>query len=147
MELANISQTTQILGEQYPILKLSLFAIIILIVLSIIIIFIKKFVEKIAVRSADYFYSKIKKDSLQSENDISDQNLSKQVEKKSTDLPMLSFSVPQRSPNFTGREDILTQLRTALTSDQSAAWKQALTGLGGKGKSQIAVQYAHRYQK
>jgi hypothetical protein len=60
---------------------------------------------------------------------------------------ILSISLPPRNPNFTGREDILAQLRSALTSGQIAAWKQALTGLGGTGKSQIAAEYAYRYQQ
>ena len=58
----------------------------------------------------------------------------------------LSASLPPRNPNFTGREDILAQLRSALTSGQIAAWKQALTGLGGTGKSQIAAEYAYRHK-
>ncbi len=69
-----------------------------------------------------------------------------QSEPESPAPVLLSFSIPQSNPNFTGREDILAQLRTALTSGQVGAWKQALTGLGGKGKSQIAAEYAHRYQ-
>jgi hypothetical protein len=50
-----------------------------------------------------------------------------------------------RNPNFTGREDLLTQLRTALTSGQPAALTQALAGLGGVGKTQLATEYAYRY--
>jgi tetratricopeptide (TPR) repeat protein len=65
---------------------------------------------------------------------------------KPADPCVLSVSLPPRNPSFTGREDILAQLRTALTSGQIAAWKQALTGLGGTGKSQIAAEYAYRYQ-
>jgi len=40
----------------------------------------------------------------------------------------------------------LAELRTALTSGQVALWKQALTGLGGTGKSQIAAEYAHSHK-
>lgn len=55
--------------------------------------------------------------------------------------------LPQRNPNFTGREDILAELRVALTSGLVAGWKQALTGLDGTGKSQIAMEYAYRHKE
>ena len=53
-----------------------------------------------------------------------------------------------RNPNFTGRDDLLAALRTALASGQPAALTQAqaVYGLGGVGKSQIAVEYAYRNQ-
>jgi len=50
-----------------------------------------------------------------------------------------------RNPNFTGREDLLSQLRSALTSGQPAALTQAIHGLGGVGKTQLAVEYAYRH--
>jgi tetratricopeptide (TPR) repeat protein len=50
-----------------------------------------------------------------------------------------------RNPNFTGREDLLTRLRQALTSGQPAALTQAIHGLGGVGKTQLAVEYAYRH--
>jgi tetratricopeptide (TPR) repeat protein len=50
-----------------------------------------------------------------------------------------------RNPNFTGRETLLTQLRAALTSGQPAALTQAIHGLGGVGKTQLAVEYAYRH--
>ena len=56
------------------------------------------------------------------------------------------WNVPhRRNPNFTGREDLLGQLRTALTSGQPAALAQTLVGLGGVGKTQLATEYAYRY--
>jgi hypothetical protein len=51
----------------------------------------------------------------------------------------LSFAVPQRNLNHTGREDILAQLRSALTSGEIGMWKLALTGLGGRGKSGLLL--------
>ena len=51
-----------------------------------------------------------------------------------------------RNPNFTGREDILSALRLALTSGELAAWKQAVAGMGGVGKTQLAVEYIYRYK-
>src|SRR5437588_10292678 len=59
------------------------------------------------------------------------------------------WNVPyKRNLLFTGREEILTQLRTALTSEgQPMALGQplAISGLGGIGKTQVAVEYAYRY--
>ena len=56
----------------------------------------------------------------------------------------------RRNPLFTGQEDILTRLRTALTVNKTAALTQqatpqAISGLGGIGKTQIALEYAYRY--
>jgi hypothetical protein len=42
---------------------------------------------------------------------------------------------PQPQLYFTGREDLLTRLRLALTSGQPAALTQAIHGLGGVGKT------------
>jgi tetratricopeptide (TPR) repeat protein len=50
------------------------------------------------------------------------------------------------NPNFTGREGILKALRLALTSGEPAAWKQAITGMGGVGKTQLAVEYIYRHK-
>jgi hypothetical protein len=51
-----------------------------------------------------------------------------------------------RNPNFTGREDALSELRLALTSGEPAAWKQAAFGMGGVGKTQLAVEYIYRHK-
>lgn len=60
-------------------------------------------------------------------------------------LPPL-WTVPhRRNPNFTGREELLQELREKLTSGQPAALTQAIHGLGGVGKTQIAIEYAFRY--
>jgi hypothetical protein len=56
------------------------------------------------------------------------------------------WNIPHhRNPNFTGREGILKALRLALTSGEPAAWKQAITGMGGVGKTQLAVEYIYRH--
>ncbi|MBI2877070.1 MAG: tetratricopeptide repeat protein [Candidatus Tectomicrobia bacterium] len=60
-------------------------------------------------------------------------------------LPSI-WNVPHhRNPNFTGRETLLADLRTALISGEPAALIQAISGLGGVGKTQLAVEYAYRH--
>ena len=58
------------------------------------------------------------------------------------------FTVPYpRNDYFTGREAILTQLHETLGQTGTAAISQAkaISGLGGVGKTQTAVEYAYRY--
>jgi len=53
--------------------------------------------------------------------------------------------VPPRNPVFTGRDELLAQLeRRLLTESMTAVLPQALHGMGGVGKSQIAIEYAYR---
>ena len=59
-----------------------------------------------------------------------------------TSLPHL----PPRNPNFTGREEELENLRASLLDGGTAALTQAITGLGGVGKTQLAIEYAHRHR-
>ncbi|HVS44933.1 MAG TPA: FxSxx-COOH system tetratricopeptide repeat protein, partial [Candidatus Dormibacteraeota bacterium] len=56
------------------------------------------------------------------------------------------FRVPPRNPIFTGREQLLTDLDAALASGARTALVQAITGLGGAGKTQVAIEYAHRHR-
>jgi len=56
-----------------------------------------------------------------------------------------TWNVPHnRNPNFTGREEHLASLKTALGSGKPAALTQAIHGLGGVGKTQLALEYAYR---
>jgi tetratricopeptide (TPR) repeat protein len=57
--------------------------------------------------------------------------------------PAPVFNLPfPRNPFFTGREDQLEKIHAALTSRGRAA----LSGLGGIGKTQTALEYAYRHQ-
>jgi tetratricopeptide (TPR) repeat protein len=51
----------------------------------------------------------------------------------------------ERNPFFTGREEVLQALHTALNGQGAAALTQAISGLGGIGKTQTALEYAYRY--
>jgi tetratricopeptide (TPR) repeat protein len=57
------------------------------------------------------------------------------------------WNIPQgRNLNFTGREEMLAELRRALTAGGKAALTQtqAIHGLGGVGKTQLAIECAYR---
>ncbi|MDG4784477.1 FxSxx-COOH system tetratricopeptide repeat protein [Micromonospora sp. WMMD1102] len=54
------------------------------------------------------------------------------------------WRVPARNPAFTGRAAILETLRNRLHRHPTAQ-PLALLGLGGVGKTQIALEYAHRF--
>ena len=66
-------------------------------------------------------------------------------------VPAIRHNVPPRNKNFTGREDILGQLRDPSASKVTAVvpsdpLPRALQGLGGVGKTAVAIEYVHRYQ-
>jgi tetratricopeptide (TPR) repeat protein len=64
--------------------------------------------------------------------------------------PAEVFQAPARNPRFTGRSTELRELRSMLRSQPgSAAFSGAvvaLTGMGGIGKSELALEYAHRFR-
>ena len=60
------------------------------------------------------------------------------------------WNIPySRNPFFTGRDQILTRLHTLLLANQPAVLVQppAISGLGGIGKTQTAIEYAHRHRE
>jgi tetratricopeptide (TPR) repeat protein len=50
-------------------------------------------------------------------------------------------TLPGRNPFFTGREQVLTEVHAAL----AVRGRAALSGIGGIGKTQTALEYAHRH--
>ncbi len=61
----------------------------------------------------------------------------------------LQWNIPySRNPYFTGRAKLLQSLHDQLSSGNTMALTQAqaISGLGGIGKTQTAIEYAHRHQ-
>jgi hypothetical protein len=58
------------------------------------------------------------------------------------------FNVPSKNMFFTGREKYIEQLHEALKLNGAMALSQpqAISGLGGIGKTQTAVEYAYKYR-
>ena len=57
------------------------------------------------------------------------------------------WNIPyERNPLFTGLEDVLKKLSESLRTGKTAALAQpqAISGMGGIGKTQTAVEYAYR---
>ena len=83
------------------------------------------------VREVDQWY-----ESPSREGDSSDQ--------EDSSLHTKVFNFPfSRNPFFTGRETLLESIHAGLTS----RGRVALSGLGGIGKTQIALEYAYRHQQ
>lgn len=62
-----------------------------------------------------------------------------------TDFPTI-WNIPfPRNPFFLAREDLLITLHEHLQQGRHAAITQAISGLGGVGKTQLAVEYAYRH--
>jgi tetratricopeptide (TPR) repeat protein len=70
---------------------------------------------------------------------------------RSRSTPRIWVGVPPRNKNFTGRTDVLAQLRRHTAAGQTAvllskeSLPQALQGLGGVGKTAVAIEYAYKY--
>jgi tetratricopeptide (TPR) repeat protein len=54
------------------------------------------------------------------------------------------WNMPARNPGFTGRDELLAAVRDRLLAGDTAV-VQALQGMGGVGKTQLAIEYAHRF--
>ena len=62
-------------------------------------------------------------------------------------LPAVRNIPYPRNPYFTGREELLHRLAASLRAGETVgiSQPQAVSGLGGVGKTQIALEYAYRY--
>ena len=58
--------------------------------------------------------------------------------------PVVMGNMPPRNLVFTGREDLLQQLERELRDGPTAVLPHALHGMGGVGKSQLALEYVYR---
>ncbi|HET8842366.1 MAG TPA: helix-turn-helix domain-containing protein, partial [Ktedonobacteraceae bacterium] len=78
---------------------------------------------------------------------LDDQETLQLLEASLTALPPHWLVPLRRNSYFTGREEILEALHTQLGVDRAVALTQssALHGLGGIGKTQIALEYAYRH--
>ena len=59
-------------------------------------------------------------------------------------MPQVWGNVPARNPGFTGRDGLLVTVREQLIAGDRAV-VQALQGMGGVGKTQLAIEYVHRF--
>ncbi|WP_149830904.1 FxSxx-COOH system tetratricopeptide repeat protein [Streptomyces tailanensis] len=60
--------------------------------------------------------------------------------------PQVIGGRPQRNVAFTGRRILIERLRDSLLAGTTAVLPQALYGLGGVGKTQVALEYAYRFE-
>ncbi|MDX6389115.1 MAG: hypothetical protein QOJ73_178 [Streptosporangiaceae bacterium] len=60
--------------------------------------------------------------------------------------PEIWGKIPQRNKNFTGRDGLLDRLHTGIAAEVTAVVPHALHGLGGVGKTQVAIEYAYRFR-
>ena len=54
------------------------------------------------------------------------------------------FNLPLRNTNFTGRKQALTQIKEQLNQQKLGVITQAISGLGGIGKTQLALEFAYQ---
>lgn len=61
------------------------------------------------------------------------------------EAPPVWGAIPPRNANFTGRGELLSQLGQRLGAGTTAVLPAALHGMGGIGKTQMAVEYIYRH--
>ncbi|WP_369034660.1 FxSxx-COOH system tetratricopeptide repeat protein [Streptomyces adonidis] len=59
--------------------------------------------------------------------------------------PPSVVNIPRRNLRFTGRDGALDELHSLLNRSGEGTSRVALRGISGVGKSQIAIEYAHRF--
>ncbi|NUP44607.1 MAG: tetratricopeptide repeat protein [Streptomyces sp.] len=68
------------------------------------------------------------------------------VEGDRTTQPRVWGNLPPRNPNFTGRAELLELLDQRLREGTTTVLPEAIHGMGGVGKTQLAIEYAYRHQ-
>lgn len=63
------------------------------------------------------------------------------------EMPRILRGAPSRNPRFTGRSDLLRTLRDLLvnSAERAVLLPHMLHGLGGIGKTHLAIEYVHRF--
>ena len=74
---------------------------------------------------------------------ISELNEKKHLKKKVS----LATNLPNRNPHFIGRDDVLRAIKRGFSNKSAVALAQSVQGLGGVGKSQTVLEYAHRHMR
>lgn len=69
------------------------------------------------------------------------------LERGRQEMPKIMRDVPSRNPRFTGRSDLIRNLHNTLVSstERAALLPHTLHGLGGVGKTHLAIEYVHRF--
>jgi hypothetical protein len=72
----------------------------------------------------------------------------RKLDRKVRKTSFVPWNIPQRNDFFTGRQDILETLTSTLDTNGVSAitQTQVVSGLGGIGKTQTAIEYACRYR-
>jgi len=68
-----------------------------------------------------------------------------QVERRTPRKPIIWGNVPPRNLHFTGRVDLLENLRARMAEGTTAVLPEALHGMGGVGKSHLALEYVYKH--
>ena len=62
-------------------------------------------------------------------------------------LPRGLWGVPRRITGFAGREAAIEELHRRLSEGGAAGLTQQIAGMGGVGKTSVAIEYAHRFEE
>ena len=102
-------------------------------------------------RDRDAAFLDVVKDIRKVVEDLRSPSIRTSQDSKDLTIPSLALSIqniPYRQNSFfTGRDEVLKQLYLTFRSKKTKVKMQAISGLGGIGKTQIALEYAYRYQK
>lgn len=78
---------------------------------------------------------------------VSIRSLPPAADRDPSEPPPVWGNVPPRNIQFTGREELLEELHHMLSEGMTAVLPHALHGMGGVGKSQLAIEYVYRHTR